>query len=328
MSYKLPIAEELAELGFKSDFEKLNDVFEYTKEFVEYNYKKLIKVLLADFDLIAYSETINLEITDDPLIDELEDRIKRLRSGKIQKDDYQFVVHPVHKTSRKVIRNAWEKRRDKYALDAKLMLYYPTAFDLSPDEAIKQTLLNELYRKIIQNLPIDSFGKPPEYKSKHQDRIDHLERQLLLHNAYKSVNVSIQYVRIKAAIEAEKDDLYKEMFSRKTTQKQKANRLFFRILTNPHIQFVNQSTSLEDKELVIKQYLKLQSKEVKKIRNTRGRNVHKNKRDQIAAYWANNPDHSISQVAKTLKVDRKTARKHKPPTGDFCRLKMLIEQLI
>ena len=75
---------------------------------------------------------------------------------------------------------------------------------------------------------------------------------------------------------------------------------------------MSSTTSIEDKEMVIKQYFKSQSSAVQKSRNSRGKGFHKANRKRIVEYFEENPGSSNSAAARALSLDRKTVRKHKP----------------
>ena len=308
MKYTLPTVEELKELGFKFEFNTLDEFPKYANEFVKENDDKLFKILIPDFDPDEYEETVKLDSCSWYEIQRAEEKIKRLASGIIEKDDYRFVVHPVHKRKPDVLISAWTKRMMKFGLESKALLYYPKVFGLTPIDAIHETLLNELYRIIIYHLPQKSFEPPlKKEESTYQDQINILEYNLL-HSPPKS---KIKSARIRLSIDKIKEAMYEDFFSKSISQPEKVSRFFYRIISNFDLREINRMTNLDDKQLIIKYYLKKQTSIVSKSKNTRGKGLQLAKKNRIIKYIADNPDANNSKVARALKVSRNTVRKYR-----------------
>lgn len=318
--YKLPEVALLKKLGFKFEHYPLKGLFEYAEEFVNENDDSLFNLFLPDFDICEYEESIEEESCWHYEIKEADKRIKRLRTGRIETGDYRFVTHPVHKDDHLQLVKTWEKRKQRYGLDTKAMLFYPKAFGFSPEEVIHQTLLNELYRQLIFRLPHESFIKPSndvvKFYFDHINTIEYRYDKILSKydkgsNAYK-----IQQSLLQLKIESLNNRMYESMFENSLSTEERRSVLYYRILSNNgnfnQMTPMNRTTSLEDKESVIRHYLKTQSSDVQKARNTRGTGSNEKKRKRIVRYFEEYPYASISAAARDLKLDRKTVRKHKP----------------
>ena len=313
--YKLPEVEQLKKIGFKFEFYPMKEFHGYAKKFVIENDDELFKILIPDFDVERYEWTVEEESCPEYEIEKADERIKRLKSGDIETTDYRFVVHPVHKNSCKVLINAWEKRKARFGIDSQQLLFYPKTFGVTPLEAIHTTLQNELYRIIIQQIPFDFFEAPPkdEFKS-YKDQMDRLyDRYDLSNLKHGSLRYNFRKQILYNSLEGVKNSLYDEIFARSLSVVQRVSRLFPKIkIPTRHFEKMSSTTSIEDKEMVIRQYFKSQSSAVQKSRNTRGKGIHKANRKRIVEYFEENPGSSISSAANALGLDRKTVRKHKP----------------
>lgn len=307
--YTLPEVEKLKETGLKFEFNTIDEFFRYAEIFVQEFDDELLKILIKDFDIEYYEETVKLNTCLYLQIRRADEKIKRLGNGTIEKDDYRYVVHPVHKDNLQVLISAWVKRKMKFGLDSESVLYYPKAFDIDPLSAIHLTLLNELYRQIILKLPIESFESIKEKeKCPFQPQINTLEQKL--HSL--SAKNKLLSVAIKHNIEKVKEAKYEDFFSKRMSTSEKASMFARRIWTKYEFYEYHEVTNLEDKELVIRHFLKEQSPAVQKSKNSRGKGLQIAKRKMIIQYCHDNPDANNSQVSLALKVSRNTVRKYRP----------------
>ena len=324
IKYQLPVIQELKKIGFKSQHRTIKAFFEYAPEFVKDNEDDLIGILLKWFDPDTYnfdkSANNDMDFTFDPILQEAEDRIKRLNNtGNIEFEDYYKVVHPVHKKNPDVLKSIWEKKKVQYAIETHALFLYPKPFGLSQKEANQYTLLNELYRLIIRRfLSVDMFKIPPVYQSSYQTQItaaekrldDHLEKQAKSKDKQRSNTIIKQMhehqLRLLKTLE------YEEGFERYRSINERAFHYLEQIYHPPQNKnYINQTTSIEHKEIVIREYLKSQTPEVKRSRNSKGKGIRKAKKTKIKNYIKKHPNKNNSEVARALKVNRKTVAKYR-----------------
>ncbi len=193
------------------------------------------------------------------------------------------------------------------------MLYYPKAFDLTPEQAIEVTLLNELYRRIIWTLPFSSFIKNDNSLFKpFQKQSELLRKKFKTSTSLKDEKVNKFRIKVlKHNLEKISDNLYEEMFSQNMATAEKASLYKERIGFKTEFYEIRETTNLENKELVIRYYLKKQSAAVQKAKKSRGKGILEAKKNKIIKYLADHPDANNTKVAKVLGVNRKTVRKYR-----------------
>ena len=307
--YQLPTAEELKQIGFKFKHNTIQETIEYIKEFVKKNRSEVMEIILPGFDGEVYEERLNS--TDVYTHQESKDimkRISRIKSGFIVHTDYFFVVHPKYRDDENILVRAWKNRLKKYSVDSQLAMYDQTFLGINDDEAIDLVFYNELLRYIILKLPDNEFKTKNDSLAKINDEIHKMgnkidyylrnENPLLLRAAELSY---------KKLIEAK----YEFMFSSSESIAQKATRLYEKIKANKNPWKVIACTTVEEKETVLRHYLKKQTQKVVKSKNTRGTGAHKIKKKKIIKYLEKHPDANNTEVAKALGVNRKTVRKYR-----------------
>lgn len=307
--YKLPVVVELTQIGFKFKHRTIQEATEYIKEFVKNNRSEIMDIILPGFDGEVYEE--NLESTDVYTNQESKDimeRISRIKRGFIVHSDYFFVVHPKYKDDENILVKAWKNRLKKYSVDSQLAMYDQTFLGINDDEAIDLVFYNELLRYIILKLP----GK--KFKAKN-DSFDGINNEIYImrskFDSYLQNGNPLLFrageLNYKKLIEAK----YELMFSSSESVAQKATRLYGKIQTNKNPWKVIECTTVKEKELVLRHYLKKQTQKVVKSKNTRSTGTHKTKRKKIIHYLKKHPDANNTEVAKALGVNRKTVRKYR-----------------
>lgn len=311
--YKLPIVDKLREIGFPFKFDSISEFFKNTEKFVKEHDNQLFPILIKGFNTKSYLNHLEDDECNDTEITDIDKRVSRISNGFIEKDDYLFVVHPVHKSRPEVIITAWQRRKIRYAIDKQTFLHYPKAFNVSPVNAIHTVLLNELYRMLILHLPQNSFPKLPHDKDLFQQYYADLNYIEYQYSTSNNPNSLLPYV-FRNERERLLNNLYQDVFEQKRTVLDRASVYYHKIQRweSIYLPLPKQSTSIEDKEMVLRQYLKKQSKKVQKSRNTRGKGIHKANRQKIINYFKANRNSTISAAARKLNMDRKTIRKHKP----------------
>jgi hypothetical protein len=313
MKYPLPEIPELKKLGFKFKFNTIKEFFTYAEDFVKDHNDEVFNYLIPGFNLKLYELTIEQDTCDDTYLFRLNDRILRLAQGKIEKEDYLFVVHPVHKNDHSVLVKVWTNRRMRYAIDSRLVLYYPKAFGVEPIEAINLTLLNELFVRVIRKLPKDAFPPLREIDQGYQQKINYLENKLKIPDRYGVISPSkkLHNMMINHSIDKVKDAMYHDIFSRSLSTAERASYIYNRVGVDIYITKQAQPTSIEDKQMVIRYYLKTFTSKVQKKKNSNGKGINRDREKKIKKYIKKNPDANNSEVARALGASRNTVRKYR-----------------
>lgn len=314
-NYRLPEVIWLKELGFKFEFSTLKTVFPYIKNFVNLNRSAVIQ------GVFHKSETeLNDYIDDDtypsefPEVRSIVPRLARLQSGMIEKSDYFFVVHPKFKDDPAILRNIWSRKLSKYVIDLKIILSDRSYLNLTKSEATDLVLYNEVLRWIIRTLPVDNFAYTENpFKNINTDirslsnKIEDKEA-LQTKNPFRSRSIVNFY---KAKLETLQVKKWHLMFNGNENREMKASRLYYKVKLTSSPTGIYETTSISEKEAVVRFFLSSQSHDVIKSKNTRGRGILPKKRALIQQYISDNPLQNDSEIARNLGVNRKTVGKYR-----------------
>jgi hypothetical protein len=304
--------EELQEIGFKFEHDTIQKAIDYMKEFIKNNRAEIVPVILPDFDVTEFEELTEInDVLTHLVTSEIVERLLRLKKGIIERSDYYFQIHPKYKNDLDVLINLWRKKFIKYSIDSMLVMYDQTFVSIAEDEAMNLVFYNELLRYLILKLPKKEFKE-------REDNFKDLNAQL---EYWYSYHKSLQYRRDGKGvflfyglchhnIQMCTDLKYERIFSQNQTVEQKAVRIYYKMQEHTRPYKLHECTSIQEKEAVLRYYLKKQSEKVIKSKNTRGTGRNKSKADKIVEYAKNNPTASIKQVADALGVNWRTAKKY------------------
>ena len=313
MKYFIPKTDELDYLDFQFEFNTIKETIIYIKKFAKQNKQDLIELFFPGLDPDEYEhrQTYMKCDKDNNVLEIVKTKI-RIGAGKIQKQDYMWVVPPWLKDNKSVLMNVHHKRLEKYMIDTRLAFYDQSYLGKSRKKAQKLVLYNELLQLIIKSLPDDPFGIPAmNTVISEPDRIKH--------NIFLSKDKAISYLQNGNELLAKycfhnanklEYELYELLFSNKQTVMDKAKKSLNSILAQNKFNRFPKYTSIQEKENIILQYLKLQTPKVRASNNSRGKGVNANKKQTVILYHSQNPDASISEIARNCNVDRKTVRNY------------------
>lgn len=314
-NYRLPEVIWLKELGFKFEFNTLKAVFPYIKNFVTQNRSAVSQGVFQKSE-----KELNDYIDDDTYPSEFPDvisivpRLARLQNGMIEKSDYFFVVHPKFKDDPTILHNNWFRKLSKYAIDLKIILFDPSYLSLTKSEAIDLVLYNEVLRWIIRTLPVDNFTYTENPLKDITDEISSLTYKIgnLLERQLRTPTNGRTLVNFyKTKLEMLQAKKWHQMFNGNENREMKASRLYYKVKFISSPTGINQTTSISEKEAVVRFFLSSQSHDVIKSKNTRGRGILPKKRALIQQYISDNPLQNDSEIARNLGVNRKTVGKYR-----------------
>lgn len=318
-NYQLIIVEGLRDIGFNFEFKTLNEVTKYTKQFIKDNREKVIMFLYPfatsedDFIESLKNRPADFEF---PEVDEIIPRLERLSKGKIIQSDYFFVVHPRFKDDSEMLYRIWEKRYLKYVIDIKIVLYDQSNTGLDQEEAINLVLYNDILRWLVRRLPMDEFLWPNyPFKDINDEisllnhKIREIERDEKRDSKKKTGRTLKGFYKMKINILQKRK--YHKMFSMSEITIERVSRIYNKMEFVSAPYNIYETTSIDEKEKVIRFYLKKQSADVIQARNSRGKGKNTAKRKMIKEYLADNPSSNNSEVARALNVDRKTVKKYR-----------------
>ncbi len=320
MKYKIPKIDKLEELDFQFEFDTIKEVLKYTKKFVKQNKQDLIELFFPELDADEYEKRQDDEKNNpNTYVTEIVKTKIRIASGNIQKQDYMWVVPPWLKNDKSILLKVYQNRLEKYMIDTNLAFYNQTYLGISRKKAFKLVLQNNLLRLIIENLPKHGIGAVKQDKRIEElfsidEQIGYLSRksgdyylkgQKLLSRSFQQQILKLEYEK------------YELLFSKRLSIRQRAERTYRSITGNLNSsmnpKYFSKSpeyTSIQEKEDLIRQYLKLQTLRVRASRNTRGNGINAKKKQTVLDYYSKNPDATISEISRQCKVDRKTVRKY------------------
>ncbi len=310
MKYKLPEVAQLKELGFEFEFNTIKDAIMNIKRFVKKNKPELIELFFPGLDADEYEDRQKyINCNSDPTVTEILKAKFRISRGKITKQDYMWVVPPWLKDNKSVLMNVYQNRLEKYMIDSKLAFYDWSYLGISRKKAFKLVLQNELLRLIIKNLPPDPIGDIK--KSKKLKKIKHINRRIkeLKNRGMKYMMTGNELLSRACFHNATKLEWkkYELTFLIKNNVRQKAGKTLDKIITSSGY---DNHTSIAEKENLIRQYIKLQTHQIRKAKNSRGAGLNSTKKKSVLLYNSENPDASISEIARQCNMDRKTVRKY------------------
>lgn len=313
MKYKIPKIDKLDYLDFQFEFNTINEALNYTKKFVKQNKQDLIDLFFPGLDPDEYENRQNeLKNNPNPYVTEIVKVKIRIGSGKITRKDYMWIVPPWLKDNKAILMAAYQNRLEKYLIDTDLAFYDQTYLGISRKKAFKLVLLNNLLRLIIENFP--QYGIGAVKKDERIKKINNLNNQInTLQNKSKEHNSKGNVLLGRSAYEQSvklEYEKYELLFSQRLSVRQKADRTLKNILNHPTSRINPKYTSIQEKEDLLRQYLKLQTHQVRASRNTRGTGINARKKQLVLDYYSKNTNASISEIAQKCKVDRKTVRKY------------------
>lgn len=307
--YKLPKSQELKKIGYTLNYNTLKEAQDYPERIAKINRAEIASIILPWLDGSTFDNPEdNIDVLKHLVTSEIIQRLTRISKGSIIKSDYFFVVNPQYKNDASKLKRAWIKRFRKASVDLQVAMYDPTLLDENQDEAIDLVLHNELLRYIILQLPEEEFDASyDKFSSINKQIKDARDKRHLYYNQGIISRGSFHEKRAELLLERK----YELMFSSNETVEQRASRLYTKIKKHERPQNLLECTSLEEKQDVIRYYLKKQSSNVVRSKNTRSKNIHQDKRKKIVNYISKYPDKNNTQVANALGVNRATVRKYR-----------------
>ena len=312
-NYKLPEVEKMKNIGFKFEFDTINEALKYIKKFAKQYKGSLTGLLFPWLNDEKYEEmTKTRNCNNDPFVLSIVKAKMEISKGKIEKQHYMFVVPPWLKDNKKVLIGVHQKRLETYMIDSRLAFFDCSYLGVGKRKAKKKVLHNELLQWLIKSIQDDELGDVPEddRSKKRNDLLFEIDQQSWKGQQYNEDGRKLSSLACYKKVEQCNYELYELMFSKKPTVKQEALRTWDKI-NNPGIGgSIYYSTSIEAKENVIRQYLKTQTPKIRSTKNTRGTGINAKKKLSVQAYKAKNPAASISEISRKCNVDRKTVRKY------------------
>lgn len=309
MKYQLPEAEALKEIGFIFKHNTMKDAIKYIKDFVKVHRSEVMEVILPELDGAVYEERLGIiDIFTSPDSAEIIERLSRLKRGIIVKSDYFFVVHPKHKNDKNILIKVWTNRLKKYSVDTQIAMYDQSFMGINDDEAIDLVFYNELLRYFIRILPSCEFNEENDSLCQINKQIVEMKEKC---GYYLRTNHILLYRVIILSFEKLIEAKYELLFSSNESTAQKATRIFSKAQSHRNPMCLSECTTVEEKVLVLRHYLKKQTPTVVKSKNTRGSGTNKIKKKKIVLYINGHPDANNTEIAKALGVNRKTVRKYR-----------------
>ncbi len=311
--YQLQEVEELNQIGFQFEHNTIKDALTYIEKFTQLNKKKLKNLFYPGMNAKKYKELQKYyDVDNSESVIEFVELKLRISRGEIRKQDYMWIVPPWLRDDAAVLIKVHQKRLEKYLIDTELAYYDCYYLAIPKNKAKELVLYNKVLQLIIKSLPKNPFGIIPiDTTISEYERIKH--SIFLLKEKASRFSQNGNMLLARACFHNIKNmeyDLYEALFSNKRSVLTKAMNSLQAVLHFGPRTRSPKFTSIEDKENIILQYLKLQADGVRTSNNTRGTGINKTKKQMVIEYQIDNPDASISEIARQCNMDRKTVRKY------------------